>query len=90
MPIFLRIFIHSGRRNCGDVLTFDPNLAGSWLFEADKRAQEGAFTGTGAAKDDQSFAAINVECDAMKNFALAVIHAEIAHGDGGGGFEANL
>ena len=51
------------------------------FFEADERAQQRALAGAGAAKDDESFAALHVESDAVKDFPAAIADTDVPQGN---------
>ena len=58
--------------------------------EAHQGAQQRAFAGTGATEDYQRLTGADVKADAMQDFALAIIHAQVAHGDRGAAVGAAL
>src|SRR5579871_555428 len=60
-----------------EVPTLDPNFARGRTFETDERAKQRALARTGTTQNDKRFALLNIECDAVKNFALAITHSKV-------------
>src|SRR5260370_6863776 len=80
-PDFLADFVHIIRGNRRDIFSFEPDLAGTWPFQAHQGAQQRALAGTGTAQNHHGFAAHHVKIDAVEDFALAITDAKIPKRD---------
>ena len=81
MPIFLRIVVAFRLGNGGKILPGNPDFAGARFFEADESPQKRALAGARAAKDDESFAALDVEGDAVQDFPAGIADADVPQGN---------
>lgn len=82
---FLAELVALGLVHGGKIAIAYPDFSVCRLLQPDERAQQRAFARTRATEDHQGFAGGRLEIDAVENFAVAIVHAQIFHNDGGAG-----
>src|SRR6267154_2013388 len=78
---FLADFVHLLRGNRRDVFSFEPDLTGTWPFQAHKSAQQGTLAGTGAAQNHHGLTVHHIKIDAVEDFPVTVTDAKIPKRD---------
>src|SRR5579863_7153813 len=72
---------HVMRGDTAQIFATNPDLATRGFFKAHQRAKQSALAGARASENNHGFASFHVKGDAVENFAIAIAHAQIAHGN---------
>src|SRR5208282_4046430 len=78
---FLANFVTLGVRYGEKILSRNPEFTGVRFFKTNESPQERALAGTRAAQDDESFAALNVESNAVQDFSPRIADADVPQGN---------